>query len=280
MLKRVGSNLKTLPLRHLGGGAIPALRSNFSGCERYNQSIGDGGISKLAGLGWGHLPPSTWLMPYKAGAISSRNASPIVISVSSLNLAMGRNIEGNSNILFTASGSGQAVASLSGSATITLTASGALSAPFNMLGSGSISFTASATLRADASISGSSTIQTSASLITGAIGFMVAVPIDTALTPDSVAQAVWSASAAGNNTTGSMGEKLNDAGSGSNPWTEVIESGLTAAEVMRIILSVQAGKTVIDGTNVKFRNIGDTKDRVEAEMTGSQRTSVILDGDL
>lgn len=276
MLTRVGSNLKTLPLRHLGGGAIPGLRSNFSGSERYNQSIGDGGILKLSGLGWGHLPPSTWLMPYKAGAISSRNDSPIEFVVNSLNVALGQNIEGAANILFSAAGSGQAVASLSGSTVITFTSSGALSAPFNMAANGTISFASSGTLRADTSISGSSLIQFNSNLTTGAIGFMIAVPIDTSLTPDSVAQAVWSATAAGNNTTGSMGEKLNDAGSASNPWTEVIESGLTASDIMKLILAVQAGKTEIDGATVKFKSVDGLTDRVTAEMTGSERVDVDL----
>jgi hypothetical protein len=80
-----------------------------------------------------------------------------------------------------------------------------------------------------------------------------------------------------------MGEKLNDAGSGSNPWTEVIESGLTAAEVLRIILAVQAGKTnIVDNgggsATVTFRDVADTKNRVEADMQDSERIDVTLDG--
>ena len=100
----------------------------------------------------------------------------------------------------------------------------------------------------------------------------------TGLSTANVGQAVWSVLAASNNGAGTMGDKLNDAGSGSNPWTEVIESGLSAAEVLRIILAVQAGKTEIDGTTVKFRDVADAKDRVTASMTGSERTTVTLDG--
>ncbi len=106
---------------------------------------------------------------------------------------------------------------------------------------------------------------------------------NTPLSPNSLAAAVWNAVAGDFNDTGTMGEKLNDAGSGSNPWTEVIESGLTAAEVLRIILAVQAGKTnIVDNgggsATVTFRDVADTKNRVEADMQDSERINVTLDG--
>ena len=106
---------------------------------------------------------------------------------------------------------------------------------------------------------------------------------NTELSPQSLASAVWSATAADFNENGTMGEKLNDAGSASNPWTEVIESGLTAAEIMRIILAVQTGKTTIVDTGggtatVTFRDVDDSKNRVSADMDGSERIDVTLDG--
>ncbi|MBK7330866.1 MAG: hypothetical protein IPI85_17805 [Dehalococcoidia bacterium] len=45
------------------------------------------------------------------------------------------------------------------------------------------------------------------------------------------------------NDVGTMGEKMNDAGSG-NPWTEVIEGSYTAAELLRIITAALAGELV------------------------------------
>jgi hypothetical protein len=104
----------------------------------------------------------------------------------------------------------------------------------------------------------------------------------TALSPENLAAAVWNAAAAGANAPGTMGEKLNDAGSGTNPWTEVIEPGFTAAEVLRLLAAVAAGKTdIVDlgggNATVKFRNLGDTKDRVVATMAGSERATVTRD---
>lgn len=57
-----------------------------------------------------------------------------------------------------------------------------------------------------------------------------------------------------------------------------IETSLTMRQAIRIMLSVLAGKTSIAGTVATFRNVGDTKDRVTATMTGSQRTTMVVDG--
>lgn len=99
------------------------------------------------------------------------------------------------------------------------------------------------------------------------------------LTPGSVAAAVWAAAAAANDTAGSMGEKLNDAGSAANPWTEVIESGYTAAEILRVLAAVAAGKKSVASGVVKFRDLGDQKDRVTGTISGGDRTAVTLEVD-
>lgn len=99
-----------------------------------------------------------------------------------------------------------------------------------------------------------------------------------------IAQEIWQSQADQYESPGTMGEKLNGAGSAGNPWTEVIESGLTAGDVMKIIASVLAGKTIITDlgnglATVKFRNVNDTKDVVSADMTDSERTHITLDTD-
>lgn len=63
----------------------------------------------------------------------------------------------------------------------------------------------------------------------------------------------------------------------------IVESGVDFRSVLRILVSVAAGKTDIDtsGANpiVTFRDINDTTDRVTATMTGSERTTVVIDPD-
>lgn len=61
----------------------------------------------------------------------------------------------------------------------------------------------------------------------------------------------------------------------------LIENGVTLKQALRLLLAVAAGKTDIDtsGPNpiVTFRDVNDTKDRIVATMTGSERTTVTKD---
>ena len=100
-------------------------------------------------------------------------------------------------------------------------------------------------------------------------------------TVQQIVDGVWNALAASYNATGTMGEKMNDAGSASNPWTEVLEGAYTAGEMLKLLTAVAAGKsTIVDLggglATVTFRDINDTVDRVQADMTDSERTSVTL----
>lgn len=60
-----------------------------------------------------------------------------------------------------------------------------------------------------------------------------------------------------------------------------IEPGVSLKEAIRLLTAVAAGKTTIDvsGPNpvVTFRDLSDTKDRVEATMIGSERSIVNTD---
>jgi hypothetical protein len=112
----------------------------------------------------------------------------------------------------------------------------------------------------------------SSSLTSGATYFAEAGPVSQELTTDAIANAVWAALAAANNNTGSMGEKLNDAGSASNPWTEVIEPPYTASDLLKLLASFAAGDaTGLDGNSV-FKSLDGTKDRFEGTVTSTTRT--------
>jgi phage tail sheath gpL-like len=106
----------------------------------------------------------------------------------------------------------------------------------------------------------------------------------TGLTTANVGAAVWSALAAANNDAGTMGEKLNDAGSASNPWTEVLETGFTAGELLLITAAAVAGKLDRvdngDGTfTITIRGLADTKDRIVGIVDeNGNRVSATYDG--
>jgi hypothetical protein len=99
-----------------------------------------------------------------------------------------------------------------------------------------------------------------------------------------IVQEVLNAQSSQYNNPNTIGQKINSSGSSGNPWTEVIESGLTAGEVMKIIAAVLAGKTIItkgtgNSATVIFRDVNDTKDVLTAGMDGSERTDIELNTD-
>ena len=59
----------------------------------------------------------------------------------------------------------------------------------------------------------------------------------------------------------------------------ILDGGYNARQLMQILASIAVGKTIIDGTTVTFRNLDDDKDRVVAEMTGSERASIAISED-
>lgn len=101
----------------------------------------------------------------------------------------------------------------------------------------------------------------------------------TPLTSAKLASAVWNAAAANYNDAGSMGEKVNDAGSAANPWTEEIETGYTAEELLRLMAAALLGElSGAAGTTITIRDVNDTIDRVVATVTAEgNRTAVTLD---
>lgn len=291
MLKTNGHRDSFGSLKYHGAGINAASGAYASVSQSNNHMTGamrnifadDGDtISNLTSFPDGCRHPVSWMMPQKAGGLSARNSvngSGTITNAEIWAVKLAEaSLTGSGDLTAFGGLIVQLVAALTGSGNIS---SANVQAFLQMVASLSGSGTAAGPLTglgdALAALTGSGTAAGSNATGTGALAADLTVT-GTGLSTANVGQAVWAALAASNNTTGTMGEKLNDAGSGSNPWTEVIESGLTAAEIMRIILAVQAGKSDITGSTVTFRDVGDTKNRVSATMTGSERTTVTLDG--
>jgi hypothetical protein len=198
-------------------------------------------------------------------------------------MASGRNMEVTATtVTWTVdNAAGQLIVSAEGSASVLLTVPAAALAGA-LYGDGSADITVTvpdADVGALLFTGGSVTIEFSTATTIRAVGTLAGdITPFTELSPESLAVSLWSASAASNNVAGSMGEKLNDAGSASNPWTEVIESGYTAAEVLRLIASAAVGLASGGPGSPVFRDLGDTKDRIvgTADSDGN-RTAVTYD---
>ena len=273
--------LAQLPLRYRGGDP-GTLRSMWGRTDLRNQTVGEGISSELPGIPYGHLAPSSWLLPYQGGAMSAFTYEGAAFAVGALNVAAGVNAEGAATLTFTAGPSQlDLIVSAIGSSTITFTASGTALVALNASGSTSVTFTVgAATLGAIIDAVASALVSFTASATPRATGNMAGnITPFTELSPQNLASAVWSALATANNEPGTMGEKLNDAGAAANPWTEVIESGFTASDILKLIAAATAGKARdAETASVKFRDLNDTKDRITATVDGNgNRTAITYD---
>lgn len=266
--------------------AYPSARlANFArtGANR-NITAGQGITSRLVSLPSGNRHPSAWMMPQAAGALAARNTVSGSGGVSeadiwAVKLAQAA-LSGTGSLDAVGGLIVQLIADIAGSGGIS---EGDLKAFLQALadigGSGEIS-DAQATGLGElvAALTGLGLVDAT---LTG-IGELSAdlVVTGTGLTTSNVGQAVWAAVAAANNAAGTMGEKLNDAGSASNPWTEVIEAGYTAAEILRILAAHAAGAaTGLEGANPQFTGLDGTTVRIDGTYSAGTRSIDALNGD-
>jgi hypothetical protein len=218
------------------------------------------GVSDRAAIPEGYLHPNCFHMPVKGGGMASRGRISGSGGVSSAALA------GGINALADLVGSGtissaalqlivNALADLVGSGDLTASITGKLEAAADLVGSGDLTAALGAIADLVASLSGTSTTTGTAT----AIGHMTADIVVT-------------------------GELLNTANVGDAVFNAICEAGFSYGDVVRILAAVAAGKTdIVDlgggAATVTFRDLNDTKDRVEASMTGSERTALTIDND-
>jgi hypothetical protein len=246
-----------------------------------NQSVGRGIPSKLAGIPSGHLAPSSWVLPYKPGAMSSFTNLVVTVTPGTLNLAAGVNISGDAAVTITVNpADGQLIVSAVGNASITFDLAANLAGALSAAGSTSFSFTVNnVTLGAIVDAVGAALVQFSNSATVRATGNLSGdITPFTELSPQNLAAAVWQALASAYNTPGSMGELLNSAGAAADPLLGTVEGGLTLRDVLRILLAVNAGDaTGLEGSTMVFKSQDGTVDRVEATYSSGARTVTSVD---
>jgi hypothetical protein len=207
----------------------------------------------LASVPNGYRPPGAWIIARTNGKMSAYRTAKITTTATGVG-ALGLGGSGSASAQFSASGSGVLIASGSGSAVATFSASGDGAGAIWGSGAASAAFTASATINALAKMAGAAVAEFSGAANIYGLGWMSGTTLDPSeITLPAIAAAVWQ---------------------------KTLEGTLTAEQIQRILLAVQAGKTGIDlgpPVTVSFRDQADTKDRVVGEMSGSERASVILD---
>ena len=302
---------------HVGrsyGGPVHASNrfkpSTFTNYYYGNSAVS--GQTEKAGMPISGSNPHLFVYPPKAGGISSRNNATFTFS-DAANAVMGYPATGSATLTFTADGTGGLIVSGSGSATITFTPTATLLSIAAASGSTTISFAPAANIGALAGLTGSTTITFTPTATSYAVGYLSGTSTnETEFSAEGLAAAVWNAVASDFNTAGTMGEKLNDAGSAGNPWASLlasnnsagsfgefvqalpssldiasqildssdVETSVTVKEALRIVLSALAGKLSGAGTTaITIRDVNDTKDRITATVDASgNRTAVTVDG--
>lgn len=261
MLKTNGNRDGFGSLKYFGASVVAASGSypnvapgnnHLTGRNR-NIFAGMASISNKSSIPAGARHPVAWVMAPKDGGMASHNSAKVELSQVGFGV-LGLPGSGASTItLDVTDATGGLVVSGSGVANISFTADGTILSIASGSGSATITLTApDALIGAEAGMSASGSITLAPTALISAVGFMSGLSTsETEFSATALANAVWQAE---------------------------IEGSLNASQILKLLSAVQFGKTDIVGTTVTFRDVADTKDRVTATMTGSERTSVTLDG--
>lgn len=189
MLKQNTTIFAQYPFRLMGG--LGAERTMWDQTERRNKFVGEAGWSQQGGTPNGHLHPSSWSLPVKAGGISTYNGAVIALTTAG-SLAAGVPISGSLSFgMDFAPASGQLITSGGGSASMVMSVSGNVLAVLNGVGSAGVSIGTNAPmLGALRWASGSGAFSITASMQSYAVGTMSGTTAGGELTPESIAAAI------------------------------------------------------------------------------------------
>lgn len=233
----------------LGTGSIRAAFEARHGAL-LNRVAGDAsvsGVTDRSGIPSGARHPVAWVPPRKGGGLSAFTGTGLAVTLADATIAEGRNLSGDATLTVTlADAALELVVSASGIATLTLTATGTLAGALSASGTATLSLSLSAaTLGAIADLLAAAGLGLTGTGLATAIGHMEADLTPTAVTPTSVAQAVWAALSADNNVAATMGRLLNSSGGGSDP--DAIAAAVWAYLTRTVDVTKVNGVT-IDGT--------------------------------
>ena len=239
-LLRNGSALNQYPLRQLGGG-VAADISMANRSDRRN--IYSGITDNKSGIPNGHGSPSAWLLPLKPGGMSSVNYTFATVSATAAG-TMGAPVEASALLSLLAEATGGLITSGQGAATLSLLLANALlTASLSGDGNAAMLLSGSALLGAQANITATAQAAMTAALQAYAVGHMAGDTVDdSVLTAQAIAQAV--------------GDRI-------------IEAGLSADDVARLLLAFAAGNaTGLEGADPKFYARDGSTVRIDGSYSG------------
>lgn len=237
----------------LDGANASAIPASYNlAAFRRNSLLGSGIAYPQASVPSGVRHPVAYLMPRKAGGVSSRNDMVVTFSASGSG-AMGKGTSGTAGIIFGLTGTGGLISSASGSAALVIASSGVLFASKAVAGTATVTLDASGLTIALGHTGGIAGVSLDCDWTPYAIGWLSGTTAEAGLTPNGIANAVWQ---------------------------RVIEAGFTAEQIVRLLAAYAAGEaTGLEGANPQFTGLDGTTLRIDGTYNAGTRTIDSLDGD-
>lgn len=213
-------------------------------------------IPKRIGIPIGYGGASLAL-PRIAGSLSSRGVTTITMGASG-SVSRGLDVAGTASITIGAVGSAFGIGSVAGSAAISIGTAGNVYGQAAVAGTAGITIGATGSVGGVAFLSGSASITLSASSTMGCtasvagLAYLSAAAEGSTLTPAAIATAVWS---------------------------QIIEAGFGADEILRLLAAQAAGAaTGLDGAAPQFVGLDGSTVRIDGSYSAGTRTINALDG--
>jgi len=204
-------------------------------------SEADGGRLQHACLPTGTEPPYVWRFAPKGGELS---ATTYVTGSGSLagSLLSGRYMEadlsGTASLSASMSLITSLVAALTGSGELSANLKTTLSLAADLAGSGDISGSLGLLIELLADLSGSGSLTAD---LKGNLDLQANIYVNQSeATVQQIVDAVWNALASDYNTSGTMGNKLNGAGSAGDPWTTDLSTYNTTGTAGKIVKQIKS----------------------------------------
>jgi hypothetical protein len=231
------------PATFIGGTQVSNARSAFNASGQLKQRFYPEtieGLPTTTALPEGYLAPHAWMLPYDLGSMttSNLNGSGAFTGVGISGLSGTVVMEGTGLLEATGGLLAGLVVEMSGSGDLTAIGGGLIEAIATMAGTGALTGAIGATAGLTVIMEGVGTLEASPSG-TGEMVLTIYVN-ESQATVDQIVAAVWSALASEYNVSGTMGNKLNGAGSAGDPWTTDLTGYNTADTAGKIVKEIKA----------------------------------------
>lgn len=176
----------------------------------------------------GYVPPYSWVLAPVAGGLASINEingeGELDISSLALGKALAASLSGTGTISTSSlSLITSLAATLAGTGSVSASMVGAVSMAATLIGTGSVTAGLNLLANCIATLVGTGSVTAD---LKGKASLAATIYVNEGSADiQQMAEGVWNAVAADYNEAGTMGEKMNDAGSAGNPWTDTTDYG-------------------------------------------------------